>query len=148
MVGALKNWLRLFKLIRYLPQGCIDRARQVCYRFYMKRFAHGLFALVLLVVSTCTTLRAEAQPHEKKASSACPLHSEHSDDSQPASQTCAHCLSSHFVSESKIHFAVAPVAVVIPLHAVYLETATVTASTSESAAPDFPIDTSPRVLRI
>jgi hypothetical protein len=121
----------------------------------MKRFGHGLLTLILLVVTTCTALRAEPQAHEapngKKQSDTCPMHSGHSDhsnDSQPASQTCANCLSSHFVSESKVHFAVALLAVITPFHVVDHEGLIISTAIVEEAATGFLIDTSPLVLRI
>jgi hypothetical protein len=70
----------------------------------MKRFGHAFLALTLLVVATCATLRADAHTHQNQKTSTCPLHSQQSQDSVPSSGTCANCLSSHFVSESKVHF--------------------------------------------
>jgi hypothetical protein len=70
----------------------------------MKRFGHAFLAFILLAVATCTTLRADAHTHQKQETSICPLHSQQSQDPKPSSDTCANCLSSHFVSESKVHF--------------------------------------------
>ena len=117
----------------------------------MKRFGYGLLTLVLLVVTTCTALRAEPQAHEKpneKKSPTCPLHSKPSDHSQPASQACGNCLSAHFVSESKVHFAAAPVAVITPLDAVRVGLPIIVTAISEATPAGFTLDTSPLVLRV
>jgi hypothetical protein len=69
---------------------------------------HWSLALVLLGTATCTTVHAE-MPKNSPGMANCPFHqngkqgSRSAPASQQSSQHCQDCLTTHFISESKIN---------------------------------------------